>query len=175
MSIYFGGSRNLNSKLSIVGLVVQTVQASGQVVHVGCCIGADQAVIEAAVPSSLVVFAAFAQGGQGAWSGSAKQVVRQAGQAGAVVRYLAGGPVEIPLEARLIKRSKAALVGCSAAVFFEPGQGSLAVAAHAIQSMPVFAFGAQPQRIPGQAGQWAAVKLVGFECWKWQRAQAALF
>lgn len=171
MPIYFGGSRHLAPHLVSLN---QVIQATHEIIHVGCCMGADQQVIQRALPSSLVVFAAFAQGGAGAWSGSAVQAVKQAAQAGAVVHWLAGGPLSLPLPVRLIRRSVAALVGCSSAVFFCPGPGSLAVAARAVHSMPVFAF-APSAPIPGQVGRWVPSQFGGFSCWVWSSAQAALF
>ena len=167
MSIYLGGSRHLPPS-PIVAQVVQAIQSSGQV-HVGCATGADQQVIQAARPSSLVVFAAFDHLGAGGWTGSAVQVVWQAKKAGASVQYLAGGSLSVPLRARLICRSQTALIGCSAAVFFCPGSGSLAVAAHAVQSgIPVFAFGGPGGSIPGQAGQWLQSQFCNFPCWQFQ-------
>src|SRR3990167_4678020 len=117
MAIYLGGSRHLAHQY-LVNQVVQSIQASGQVVHVGCCIGADQQVIQAALPrpSSLVVFSQFAPGGQGAWSGSAVWADSKAAAACGSVRYLAGGPLAVPLQARLVRRSQAALVSCDLAL-----------------------------------------------------------
>jgi len=147
-AIHLGGSRSL-SPTPIVGQVVRAVLASGQAIHVGCARGADHAVIQSAlsVPqghSSLFVFAAFGPGGAGAWSGSAVCSVFMAACAGASVRWLAGGSLAVPLVARLMRRSRAALHGCSASAFFlaSPGSpGSLAVAGHAVKSgQPVFAF-----------------------------------
>jgi hypothetical protein len=180
MSVYFGGSRNLSSSPSaIVRQVVGAVLQSGQAVHVGCCIGADQAVIQAAVQagqgSSLFVFAAFGPGGVGGCALSSPGAVKVAGLAGGQVRFWAGGGAQVPLVVRLIKRSRAAFSGCSAAVFFEPGPGSLAVAAHAVKAgLPVFAFGGQPQAIPSRAGQWVASQFSGSFCWQFQPSQGLL-
>lgn len=179
MSVYFGGSRNLqhgqaNPELSVL---VQATQQGGQAVHVGCCVGADQLVIKAGLanPSFLVVFAAFGPSGAGGWSGSAFGASRAAEQAGAEVRFFAGGHLEIPLEARLIRRSQAALSGCSAAVFFHPGSGSMAVARCAVLAcIPLFVVGPCPASLPG-AGSWQEAMLTGIYCWRFRPAQAELF
>jgi len=180
-AIHFGGSRSLTPS-PLVSQVVCAVLASGQAVHVGCAVGADQQVIQAALAagghSFLFVFAAFSQGGQGAWSGSAVQAVSQAKQAGFLVHFLAGGSLALPLRARLIRRSQVALHGCSASVFFLASPfspGSLAVAAHAACSgQPVFAFACgfsgAPVSLRGQAGQWVAASFLGFPCWQWHPA-----
>lgn len=182
MSVYFGGSRSLSSS-PIIGQVVASVLASGSLVHVGCSAGADALVI-GAVRSSLFsqfsqlrVFCAFSQSGAGAWSGSAVQVVQAFARAGGSVSWLAGGSLAVPLAGRLISRSVAGLRGSSAAVFFSPGSGSLAVAGHAVRfGIPCFAFGSCPVSGPaGCAGSWVASSFHGFTCWAWQSAQLSLF
>jgi len=160
--------------------VVAALVASGQVVHVGCSTGADALVVLSFRPSwfpHLRAFCAFAPSGAGACSVSAVQVVQSFAWAGGQVSWLAGGPVSLPLRARLIRRSAAALAGCSAAVFFQPGAGSLAVASIAVKAgQPVFAFCAvPPAAVPGQAGAWVPSLFMGFSCWAWQSAQASMF
>lgn len=179
MSIYFGGSRSL-SPSPVLSQVVGAVLASGASVRVGCSAGADQQVISCAIRSrsfsQVSVFAAFGAGGQGSWSGSAVKVVQGFCHGGGSVSWLAGGPLSVPLSARLILRSVAGLRGCSAAVFFSPGAGSLAVAAHAVAAgIPVYAFGSMPAAPRGCAGAWVASQFFGFSCWLWQSAQPALF
>lgn len=175
MSVYFGGSRYLKSS-PIIGQVVSAVLAQGQGVQVGCSAGADALVIQS-VRSSLFsqvrVFTSFASSGAGAWSGSAVSVVRAFASAGGSVSWLAGGSLAVPLAGRLIKRSIAGLQGCSSAVFFSPGSGSLAVAGHAVRlGIPCVAFGACPSAGPaGCAGSWVASSFQGFSCWAWQSAQ----
>ena len=174
--IYFGGSRHLQAPSPLVASVVQSVLAAGHSVHVGCCVGADALVIQSAlvcfVRSSLVVFAVSHPSGKGAFSLSSS-MPGFAQKAGAVVHWQAGGSLSVPLRGRLISRSLAALAGCSAAVFFSPGSGSLAVASHAVsQSIPVFAFQEQaPAPVPGCAGQWVQSSFQGLPCWSWQSAQ----
>lgn len=189
MSVYFGGSRSLASS-PLLAQVVAAVLASGESVHVGCSAGADAQVIACAHRSAsfqqVRVFAAFGAPVPspalvgllfpGSCSVSAVRVVQAWAQAGGSVSWLAGGSLSVPLAARLIRRSLAALAGCSVAVFFTPGSGSLAVAAHAVAAgVPVFAFGSMPAAIPGAAGSWVPSSFRGFACWQFQPAQQALF
>jgi hypothetical protein len=187
MAIHFGGSRSLGPSSQLAS-VVRAVLAGGQAVHVGCAVGADQQVIQSVVSvpgaaqSFLVVFAAFASSGAGAWSGSALGAVSAAAAQGASVRWLAGGQLAIPLVGRLIRRSQAALAGCSASVFFLAGplsSGSLAVAGCAVQAgQPVFAFcPVMPQSPRGCQGHWHPSSFVSFPCWQWLPAavQQSLF
>lgn len=178
-SVYFGGSRSL-APSPLLAQVVGAVLASGAPVHVGCSAGADAQVIQCAHRSAsfqqVRVFSAFGQGGAGACGVSAVSAVQSWAQAGGSVSWLAGGPLAVPLAARLIRRSLAALAGCSAAVFFAPGSGSLAVASHAVKAgIPVFAFGSQPAAIPGAAGSWVSASFAGLSCWQWSTAQMSLF
>jgi len=179
-SVLFGGSRSLPSSL-ILRQVVSAFLALGGSVAVGCATGADAQVISVALAqratSQLAVFAAFGSGGSGAWACSAVSVVRSAAVAGAQVTWWAGGQLSLPLRARLACRSRAALAGCAAAVFFEPGPGSLSVAAVAVsRGLPVFAFAtAAPALVPGCAGAWVAASFCGFSCWAWSAAQQPLF
>ena len=177
-SVYFGGSRNLTASSRLIGQVVQAVQAAGHSVHVGCQFGADQQVIAwsllSGLPvSSLVVFAVSAT------LANSPHHVQQAHYAGARLMLGAGGQ-SAPIPARYLLRSIAAFQGCSMAVFFEPGPGSLAVAREAVnQGLQVFAFGEQPAPIPSQAGAWVFNFLVigsqAFQCWSWSSAQLSLF
>lgn len=183
LSIHFGGSRSLPAAFfGLVRQVVQAVQAAGALVHVGCAAGADQAVCQSASPAGLRVFAQFSPSGQGSFSGSAVRAVRQAAAAGVSVSWLAGGPLSLPLCARLARRSLAALSGCSASVFFlaTPGShGSLSVAAHAAaagQQVVAFScgFSGPPVALSGQAGSWQPAQFAGLSCWQWQPAAAQL-
>ena len=177
--IHFGGSRSLSLNPFSLVQVVSAVQAAGKVVRVGCAIGADEQVIHAAIrqPALLSVFAAFAASGAGAWAGSAVEAVRQAAAAGARVEYLAGGDLNVPMVGRLMGRSRAALAGCAASVFFLSNpcsRGSLAVAAIAVKvHQPVFAFCSDvPQSPRACVGRWFPSKFAGFDCFRWQPAQS---
>ena len=169
-SVYFGGSRHLGNHPSpLLAKVVRAVVVSGQSVHVGCQRGADAQVLYSCNASSLVVFAVSPQ------VALSPVPVQWAFARGARVVFGAGGQ-SAPIPARFLLRSLAGLAGCSAAVFFSPGAGSLAVASHAVGSgVPVFAFGELPASIPGCAGQWVQSSFMGFVCWQWQSSQLVLF
>lgn len=181
-SVLFGGSQSL-SQSPLLRQVVCSVLTSGAAVSVGCAIGADAQVIQAALGAGaaarLRVSAAFGSSGAGAFGGSAVQIVSSAALAGAAVSWLAGGALSVPLVGRLIRRSLVALGGCSAAVFFlasPQSSGSLAVAAQAVKrSIPVFVFCAsRPAALVGVPGQWSPSSFHGAACWCWC-GQAALF
>jgi len=161
-SVYFGGSRSLTGHWSpLIALAVERVIASGQAVHVGCQFGADQAVIQCCPPSSLFVFAVAPS------LAKCNAHVSHAWLCGANLTTSAGG-YTASIKARYLLRSIAAFRGCSSAVFFAPGSGSLAVARECVRSgLPVFAFGTQPARVPSISGQWVASSFVGFSCWQW--------
>lgn len=190
--VLFGGSRNLSQSFApfIAGIVAQVI-GKGFKVHAGCCAGADALIIQAAIqhPGSLSVFAVGDKFGQGFWAGSSYHLVTVAAHLGESVTWLAGGAPRVPLRARLIKRSVAALAGCSAAVYFlaQPNsRGSLAVAGHAVaQGVQVFAFccgfsgpPAPPTPKAGLrpkcAGSWQLASFSGQKCWQWLPAQSPL-
>jgi hypothetical protein len=173
-----GGSRHL-APSPIITQVVGAILAGGARIHTGCCTGADQHIIVAAsgiAPARLSIFTAFSPAQAGGWQFSAFQQVAAAASSGASISYLAGGPLSLPLAARLIRRSCAAFAGCSALILFSPGHGSLAVAAHAlVAGMPIFAFSTSaPGQIPGHSGHWGAGRIVAMPCWHWQPAQLQL-
>lgn len=197
-SIYFGGSRNLSQvHAGLVAHVVSQACAQGHAVHVGCSAGADQYTINAGVPlafgefgNPFRVFAVGSAGGKGFWRLSALPAVRmaQAHSAGHLggnkgssvsVSWLAGGALSMPLKARLIKRSMAALAGCSQAVFFlaqAQSKGSLTVAANAAaQGAAVFVFccgfSGPPAPLKGQSGLWVRGSISDRSCWAWHPAQ----
>jgi hypothetical protein len=189
--IYFGGSRTFETRSSVAP-VVTAVLRSGSSVSVGCATGADALVVGCVVGSGqtrrLSVAAAFGPGGVGAWSCSAVAVVATAARAGAQVSWWAGGPVAVPLRARLLRRSLAGLVGAFAACFFlaaPSSPGSLRVAAAAAGSgLPVFAFCvSSPVPLAGLVGAWVRSSFFGLSaagglpCWAWSPAaqQPALF
>lgn len=188
--LLLGGSRSLSpSAAPLVRRVVSAALRAGFVLASGCAAGADQLVVSAAIsldPGSLRVFAAGSAEGAGFWSGSAPlSLLRSAAAAGAQVSWLAGGSLAVPLRARLLRRSLAALAGCSSAAFFlasPTSPGSLRVAAAAVASgAQVFAFPdgfeGPPAPPPGCAGSWLPGALVGCACWQWypEASQPALF
>lgn len=158
--VYFGGSRDLEPNhpaYAVMRAVTWSVIQSGVKIHVGCQSGVDQGVIWSGLfsPSSLVVFAVAHA------LANTPAVIERAFHAGASLALSAGNPEqkEIPFKARFLLRSKAAFKGCSQAIFFQPGPGSLAVARECIKShMPVFCFSmGEPAPIPHTAGQWQSV------------------
>lgn len=171
-SIYFGGTRSTLPYLDpLIEAVCQAVAGSGKKVHVGCQYGVDHQVILACPASSLMVFAVAVN------PAKAPYFVRQAVTLGASVTFSAGGN-QAPIPARYLLRSIAAFQGCSQAVFFNPGSGSLAVARECVRSgLPVFAFNqSMPAPVPSVAGHWAASQFFGFVCWQWSaHTQPALF
>ena len=184
--VMFGGSRSLPAIpfFPLVQAVVSSWLSAGGQVSVGCAAGADQLVISSVLSagwaSVLSVFAVGASSGAGFWSGSAPlSLLVSAAAAGASVRWLAGGGPQVPFRARLLKRSLAALAGCSTAVFFlasPSSPGSLRVAAAAAQQgLRVFAFSCgftcAPLPLAGCAGAWVFSSFCGFPCWAWRSAQ----
>lgn len=174
--IYFGGSRHpQNINPSLIAAVVAAVVAHGEIVHVGCQFGADQAVIQTVInclyPSRLSIFLVAAHHSQ------APSHTMSAAAKGAKVTFSAGTQAaHIP--ARYLLRSIAAFQGCDQAVFFSPGSGSLAVARECVRAgLPVVAFQATPPaRVPSVSGQWVASSFVGFSCWAWSApVQISLF
>jgi hypothetical protein len=178
VKIHFGGSRALTQNhFSQVSQVVKATLATGAGIHVGCAVGADQYTIQAAAfsPAQVHIFAQFSPTGAGAFSGSAVPSVTTAQQHGIQVSFLAGGPLTVPLRARLLRRSIAALRGCSASVFFlaRPGKsGSLNTAAQAAtMGMPVYVFPlgflGHPTGISHLPGAWRPATFAGFPCLHW--------
>ncbi|MBA3305504.1 MAG: hypothetical protein H0U25_06215 [Thermoleophilaceae bacterium] len=180
--------------------VVGRVVAAGAGVVVGCCSGADRAVLSAVVAaggaSRLRVFAAFGPGGVGSVGPvSAVGAVAAAAAAGASVSWWAGGPSSLAARVRLVRRSRAAVAsGGGPAVFFLGGPasaGSLAAAAVAAAAgRPVFAFccwggggsgwvASLPTRqppcaLPGVVGRWVAAQFAGRSCWRWVAPRPSL-
>ncbi|MHB8132893.1 MAG: hypothetical protein ACYDH1_01605 [Anaerolineaceae bacterium] len=157
--------------------MVQASLAAGASVRVGCAVGADQFVIQSAVshPKNLEIFAQFAPSGAGSFSGSAVLTVAAAQELGASVSFLAGGPLSVPLRARLLRRSIAALRGSSFAVFFlsqSASAGSLNTAAQAATlGIPVYVFplgfAGQPVALRHLPGAWRPASFAGFPCLQW--------
>lgn len=172
MSIYFGGSRSQSIYQASQIAVLRAVANSDQPVHAGCQLGIDQSVVSyfgMFAPSSLVVFAVAPN------KAAAPRHIQQVPKSARVV-FGAGGQ-SAPMPARFLLRSIAAFQGCSHAVFFAPGSGSLAVARECVRaSLPVFAFGSMPAPVPSVGGQWVGSSFMGFACWQWQAPkQPALF
>lgn len=173
------GSRSLSSSFApLVASVVRSVVGSGRVVAVGCCVGADSAVLGSGVPaSSVLCFAAFGRGGVGSCSLSAVSAVSAFAAAGGSVSWWSGGGSSVALPARLSART-AAVVGAasvSCVVFFSSpsSRGSLLAASLAVgRGLPVFAFpcGFSGSALPSLGcGSWVAVGGSGVwsGAWRW--------
>ena len=169
----FAGHRSLDE--TFFPLVLDAGQAalerrSGLVV--GCCTGADEQVIRAAMmlgaTHRLTILAAFGPQSEGAFELSAVDAVLKATALGADMRFLAGGPVEQPLATRLAQRTHA-VIACAhrspsalVAFFGRPNsRGTFLAARTAIAAgLPVVAFacGMDPAHLPRPAsGAWVAV------------------
>ena len=165
----FAGHRALDE--TFFPLVLDAVQAamerqSGLVV--GCCTGADEQVIRAAMilnaTHRLVILAVFGPQGEGAFELSAVDAVLKATARGADVRFFAGGPVEQPLDACLVARTRAVIAEAAALVAFfgrPNSRGTYLAARTAIAAgLPVIAFacGMDPAYLPRPgSGAWVAL------------------
>jgi hypothetical protein len=182
--VMFGGSRALPARFAgLVRSVAAAVLAAGGGISAGCAAGADQFAVTAlwalgAAPLLRLACLGYADGA-GFWSGSAPfPVLSSAAAAGAQVAWCAGGGPRVPFEARLLRRSLAALAGCRSAVFFlssVDSRGSLRVAAAAVSAgIPVFVFtcGFSGKPLPprGCSGRWVPASFFSFSCLRWQPA-----
>ena len=178
--VYVGGSRDLEPNhptYAVLRSVVRGILSSGVGLHVGCQSGADQAAIFQALlfpPSFLVVFAVAHT------IATTPATVERAFHHGASVTLSAGNPEQkvISFKARFLLRSKAAFKGCSQAIFFQPGAGSLAVARECIKAhMPVFCFSmGEPAPIPSTAGNWQPVHMHSYySAFQTQHVQAYIW
>lgn len=168
------GSRSLPAGAAgAVGGVARALAAAGFSVAVGCCVGADSAVLSSVPPAALRVFAAFGCGGVGACAVSAVSAVAAVAASGGSVAWWAGGGSAAPLRARLAARSAAVVSAASvgAVVFFASpvSRGSfLAARLAARRSLPVLAvpFGFSGAVLPllASGGVWLAV---GGGVWRW--------
>lgn len=180
--VLIGGGRRAPAG-AVPSSFVHDLIVHGYSIHVGCATGADRQVISfvhsfrPSILPVLRVFAAFAKSGAGSFSGSAVSSVQSFAAAGGSVSWLAGGSLSVPLVARLMARSLAALQGCAAAVFFSPGVGSLKVARAALrQSIPVLISCVGMSSAPVLPVAPVLVQWFGHSFWLYQPAsQQALF
>jgi predicted Rossmann fold nucleotide-binding protein DprA/Smf involved in DNA uptake len=180
------GSRALPASGSALAVrVASDLAASGASFAVGCCSGADAALLSAvpgSVPPSLVrCFAAFGPGGEGAGPFSAALAVQAFAASGGSVSWWAGGPASVPLRSRLAGRTRAVVGAADAGLvaFFGSAnsRGSLFACRLALsRGLPVVAFpvGFSAAELPLLgAGSWAPVGAFGgFE---WVQNQAEIF
>lgn len=180
------GSRALPASGS--GLVVRVASdlaAGGASFVVGCCSGADAALLSAvpgSVPPSLVsCLAAFGPGGVGAGPASAVVQVSNFARCGGAVQWWAGGAASVPLWVRLANRTRAVVGSASAGlvVFFASpsSRGSLLACRCALsRGLPVVAFpvGFSAQKLPALGvGQWVQFGHLGGL--KWVENQTVIF
>lgn len=174
--VALAGSRRLPAGAAgVVSGVACALAAAGFAVAVGCCVGADSAVLSSVPVPALRVFCAFGPAGAGACGLSAVAPVVAVAASGGSVSWWAGGGCAAPLRARLSARSRAVVAAASVGlvVFFGsvpgPRSGSLLAArAAAARSLPVlavplgFSGSALPLLVPG--GVWRAA---GGGLWRW--------
>jgi hypothetical protein len=171
--------------------------AAGQRLSVGCCTGADATAITAAVQArsaeQLLVWSAFGpvprttnQATAGTCRWSAPGAVALAEHHGARVQPWASGGPEVPLPARLARRTRAVAAAATdgAVVLLHPHErGALLLAEEVTRrGLPVLALplGCHAEALPRPTGtgawepaRWCAgVALPG--ALRWQEAQAAL-
>ena len=165
--VAFCGSRSLPSSWSpVVAGCVRSVLAAGRGVAVCCCSGADELRLRSwsALPSwgPCSVFAAGDASGAGfAGSLSCLPFVRRAASRGASVSWLAGGPLSLPLPARLVRRAAACVRAAAALVCFglsPASRGSLGECRLAASlGLPVVVFPARASSPPALGpGLWVA-------------------
>jgi hypothetical protein len=196
-AVAFVGSRVLPSALAaVVPSVVRAVASCWPSARllVGCCAGADAAVVSSALSSGLArrlsLFAVFGPSGAGAVRPvSAVGPVLSAASAGASVSWFAGGSLALPPRARLARRSLAVVAAAAASgpallvAFLAPGsRGSvLACAAASGSGLPVLAFAVGPgvpAALPGVAGSWRLLPCLSFGvvlAWSWRPDQEPLW
>jgi subtilisin family serine protease len=179
VSVLFCGSRSFSS-FSVVSPPVSRWLAAGGGVVCGSSAGADALVVRSALAaggaSALLVLAAFSSSGAGAASCSSLPSARAAASAGASVVWLAGGPLSLPLRARLAGRTSAAAALASGGVVFSAGGplgpgSSLAVACLVSRRCPVWLFSPLPSPVRGLAGAWVPSLFCGLPCFRFVPSQ----
>lgn len=190
-TVFVGGSRSLTvASATVAAWLGRELAQHDFSLAVGCAPGADAAVLSSFLaapdvsPARASVFAVGAPSGAGFPRWSLPPAVAAAAALGCPVSWLAGGPLSIPLRARLVRRARAAVAAADLAavlVLSSPAsRGSLlAGAAAAALGLPVFVLAAgfpaaAVPALPGQAGAWSPSSLFARPCLSWQPAQAAL-
>jgi hypothetical protein len=182
------GSRRLPpGGAGLVSRAAVALCGSGFGLSVGCCRGADALALSAVAglwSGRVACLAAFAPCGAGASPFSAVAAVRRAVSLGVAVSWLAGGPLSLPLAARLSRRTRAVVGKASAGcvVFFASPHSAgsrLAAGCAVARGLPVLAF---PLGFPGAAlpapgsGSWQPSGLPGLwaAAWRWVPDQSGL-
>ncbi|MDD5319517.1 MAG: hypothetical protein PHD43_02660 [Methylococcales bacterium] len=165
--------------------VASYIVGGGGSLVVGCCSGADAALLSAVpgfIPPSLIrCLCAFGSGGIGSGPASAVAQVSAFAAAGGPVQWWAGGYASVPLRIRLAARTRAVVLaaGAGLVVFFSSpsSRGSLLACRCAVScGLPVVAFpvGFSGSKLPYLgAGSW--VPLGGFGGFKWVQKQKVIF
>jgi hypothetical protein len=180
------GSRALPAAGSaLVVRVASDLASSGASFAVGCCCGADAALLSAvpgSLPPSLVrCFAAFGPAGEGAGPSSAVAAVQAFAASGGCVQWWAGGAATVPLRSRLVGRTRAVVGvadrGLVAFLGSPSSRGSLFACRCALsRGLPVVVF---PVGFPGSelpllgAGSW--VPCGGYGGYIWAAKQNDIF
>lgn len=190
----FTGARYLNAQSLAVVKNMATAATQSGIVYTGCAVGADAAAIAGAGKLARV-FAVGAPTGAGFPVGLHPALATAAWQ-GNHITWLAGGPLHVPLVARLARRSLAmvralALAGGALVAFpatgappraFGPGPfpscGSgtwSTVAAAALLGVPVFVVcSARPSAVLPVTGTWVQSSLFGMAGWAFVPATTKL-
>ena len=180
------GSRSLpEGGAALVAEAARVLVGSGCSLVVGCCRGADAAVVSAVPVSSVRVLCAFGQAGEGAGSASAVGPVLAFASSGGAVAWWAGGGPSVPLFARLARRTRAVALSASSGLLLFPSspesRGSWLAAELAVaRGLPVVVvpLGFAPSLLPLLgAGRWVRVKSSGVfaGAWRWVPGQGGLF
>ena len=164
--VAFGGSRDLSLDwLPTVRRVVSAVHSTGHTMVVGCCVGADEYVLESVIdiglPSSALKCLTLCDcSGEGGCSLTAISAVERYAQYSSNVVFSAGGDAHIPLKARLVGRTHSVVRSADKAMilFFSDstsigtvGAGRMAVK----RGLTVVGFGSR--RLPSLgAGDWVS-------------------
>lgn len=185
-TVAVAGSRRLvSSQAEPVAAIAAGLLDAGHRIAVGCCTGADEAVLQAAVARGqahqLEVLCAFGPGGVGACTWSAVAAVEAAAVHGARVVWWAGGGPAVPVAARLAGRTRAVVLagaGGVAVCFGSPvSRGSLLACREALRlgrSLRALPVGCSASALPlPEAGAWRAA--ARGELAVWVPAQAHLF
>ncbi len=170
---------------ALVAEAARALVASGSSLVVGCCRGADAAVLSAVSASRVRVLCAFGPAGQGAGPASAVGPVLAFASSGGVVAWWAGGGPAVPLFARLARRTRA-VVSCASSglVLFPSSPGSrgswLAAGLAVERGLPVVVvpLGFSPSLLPSLgAGGWVRANASGVfgGAWSWVAGQGELF
>lgn len=180
------GSRDLSASGSaLLVQITSDIAACGSSFVVGCCSGADEALLSAvpgSIPPSLVqCFSTFDSDGIGIAPSSAIDQVISFSHTGGSVTWLAGGSVSLPLWVRLANRTKQVINSANTGllVFFSSprSRGSLLACRCAIsRGIPVIAFtiGFSGSELPALgSGKW--VYFNNYKGYLWVKNQQDIF